>query len=206
MLSDCSSLSASYQKEISHFSKILFFCCCQGEERVPCPQKRRKSLLLIELILIRTSVLPLHQYPDSLSPHGWSENLLFPRIVLVGRKRSRPLLCSNTIRTRVWPFRPNPSRKLTAVYQLGFDTRWRVTHSSFFFIPLHWIKSPTQRGVQGKAPHTCPTWKRGKMCPFPPPDSGWNLGHRLPQKRAAAIHAPWGRTDWPSHLEIIIRS
>lgn len=82
------------------------------------------------------------------------------------------------------------------VYQLVFDTGWKDTNSGFSFITLHGAKF--QSYIEGKASCKCSTWKKRQEV------SLWDLGHMLWQKRAAAaIHTPWGRTDWSSHLEVI---
>lgn len=150
MLSNRFTLSAFYQMEISYFSKMLFFCCCQGEERVSCPQKKAEGVLTFNWVdpdqNKRFTSAPVSLHPST----PWLEIACahtqlvsaFSSLHCPGGKEQglSPALFKHIASSRFPPpvpcFHPNPSRKLTAEF-----TSWVSTQDEkilfFFFLLLY---------------------------------------------------------------------
>jgi len=149
MLSNCFSLSAHHQEEISHFNKLLFFCWHQGEERVPCPQKRQQEPWpLMESIQSGSeqafhlrSGIPSTPRPETAQAH--TVKICFMLLALPGWEGAGAVPCP--VQTHREQQIPSPCVTLSStsqqkmngwVYQLGFDTGWKDT--LFFFYYFTW--------------------------------------------------------------------
>lgn len=134
------------------------------------PQKRQKETLLsVDIFLIRTSILPLHQHSHILSLPGWTFKISF---LLAPTKKARAGSCFVQTYCKQQRFshcvsssHPNPSRKLTVQFTSWVSTKAeKGIHSFFFLITLHGTKlqSQAQSCIERKTPYACSTWNWGR--------------------------------------------
>lgn len=131
------------------------------------PQKRQKETLLsVDIFLIRTSILPLHQHPCILSLPGWTFKISF---LLAPTKKARAGSCFVQTYCKQQRFSHCVSSKSQqkincAVHQLGFNKGWKRHSFIFFLITLHGTKlqSQAQSCIERKTPYACSTWNWGR--------------------------------------------
>lgn len=133
------------------------------------PQKRQKETLLsVDIFLIRTSILPLHQHPCILWLPGWTFKIYF--LCSNQKSQGRLLLCSNILQAAeilslcVILSSKSQQKINCAVHQLGFNKGWKRHSFIFFLITLHGTKlqSQAQSCIERKTSYACSTWNWGR--------------------------------------------
>lgn len=152
MLSKCFSSSAYYQKKISHFSKMLLSCCCQGEERphisILTTEKAEGDFTLNSnfpnqnqhFISAPASLYPFTSRLDIAYAHAVKISFL-----LAPTKKARAGSCFVQTHCKqqrfshcVSSFHPNPSRKLTVQFTSWVSTKAEKAFIHFFLNYFAW--------------------------------------------------------------------